>query len=93
MTKFINVSNRIIIVGFNLWKWNIFKRFIFKMIYVLLEIIYNYLKKKNFVNVKDLKKVYDFTIINSQIEIYFNNIILTNGSGIFTEVEKRKKRF
>ena len=67
------------------------------MIYVLLEIIYNYLKKKNFVNVKDLKKGYDFIIINSPIEIYFNNIILTNGCGIFTEIfeveNKKNKRF
>jgi hypothetical protein len=60
---------------------------------VLSEIIYNYLKNKHFVNVKDLKKGYNFIISKVQIQIYFNNIILTNGSGIFTEVEKRKKRF
>ena len=66
------------------------------MIYVLLEIIYNYLKKKILLMLK-MKKVYDFTIINSQIEIYFNNIILTNGCGIFTEIfeveNKKNKRF
>ena len=60
---------------------------------MLSEIIYNYLKNKHFVNVKDLKKGYNFIISNVQIQIYLIILFEQMVVEFSLKLKKEKKRF